>query len=216
MSEDIKLRYATFKTFADVEACVLKGIESAKTMRQRVQYAAVALMIGSTFENEKDAEKTHAEMAVELANTLVNELGQGVKAEGLVKYLVDKAGFRLNAEGKAFESVKGTEWIRANLEAAKATPWWTYAPATPFKGFQLNEEIRSIIKRAKKAVDRAAKSEDDAKLIEVDQNMITVLEALVGGNPVPTEGAVHLIERIIPHDEAPAGEGEAAPQAATA
>jgi hypothetical protein len=39
--------------------------------------------------------------------------------------------------------------------------------------------------------------------------MITVLEALVGGNPVPTEGAVHLIERIIPHEEAPEGEATA-------
>ena len=213
MSE-IKLRYQTFKTFADVEAAVLKGIESANTMRQRVQYAAVALMVGSTFEDEAEAEKTHAEMAVELANKLVTELGKGVKAEGLVKFLVDKGGFRLNAEGKALESVKNAEWIRANLQAAKDTPWWTYAPATPFAGFQLNEELRKIIKRAKSAVDTARKDESKAAKIAVDENMITVLEALVGGNPVPTEGAVHLIERIIPHEEAPQAEATEAPQTA--
>ena len=199
---DIKLRYQTFNSIEEVEAAVLKGIESATTMRTRVQYAAVALMIGSTFDATK---------AVELANKLAHELGNGVKAEGLVKFLVDKAGFRLNAEGKAFESVKGEEWIRANLESAKQTPWWTYAPATPFKGFQLNEEIRGIIKRAKAAAKRAAKNEKDAKLISVDENMITVLEALVGGNPVPTEGAVHLIERIIPHEQPVEGEGVEAP-----
>lgn len=212
MSE-IKLRYATFKTFEEVEAAVLKGIESANTMRQRVQYAAIALMVGSTFEDEAKAEKTHAEMAVELANKLVTELGKGVKAEGLVKFLVDKGGFRLNAEGKALESIKNAEWIRANLQAAKDTPWWTYAPATPFQGFQLNDELRKIIKRAKSAVDTARKDESKAAKISVDENMITVLEALVGGNPVPTEGAVHLIERIIPHDEAHEGEATA-PQTA--
>lgn len=207
MSNDIKLRYAAIETMEQVEAAVLKGIESAKTMKQRVQYAAVALMIGSTFDTEK---------ALELANKLATELGAGVKAEGLVKFMVDKAGFRLNAAGDAFESVKGEEWIRANLEAAKSTPWWTYAPATPFKGFTLNEEIRRIVKTAKAKIKHAEKHPEDAKLVEVDANMITVLEALVGGNPVPTEGAVHLIERIIPHDEAaPEGEHEA-PQAANA
>lgn len=217
MSE-VKLRYQTFKTMEEVETAVLKGIESATTMRQRVQYAAVALMIGSTFKDEKGCEKTHAERAVELANHLVNELGQGVKAEGLVKFMVDKGGFRLNAEGKAFESVKNEQWIRENLEQAKTTPWWSYAPATPFKGFVLNDELRGIIKRAKKAVDQAAKSEEKAAKIDVDVEMIGVLEALLGGNPVQTEGAVHLIERIIPHEETEGatGETEEAPKAANA
>lgn len=201
MSNDIKLRYAAVETMEQVEAAVLKGIESAKTMKQRVQYAAVALMIGSTFDADK---------ALELANKLATELGQGVKAEGLVKFMVDKAGFRLNAAGDAFESVKNEEWIRANLEDAKSTPWWTYAPATPFKAFALNEEIRRIVKTAKAKIKHANKHPEDANLITVDENMITVLEALVGGNPVPTEGAVHLIERIIPHDEVvPEGQHEA-------
>ena len=216
---DEKLRYQTFKTMEEVEKAVLKGIESASTMRQRVQYAAIALMIGSTFENVA-GEATHAERAVALATRLANELGNGVKAEGLVKYLVDKGGFRLNAAGDAFESVKNAEWIRANLEAAKNTPWWTYAPATPFKAFTLNEEIRKIVKTAKAKIKHAEKHPEDAKLVEVDSNMITVLEALVGGNPVPTEGAVHLIERITPHvDAKPAdvtGEESDAPVAANA
>lgn len=203
--QNIKLRYAAVENMEAVEAAVLKGIESAKTMKQRVQYAAVALMIGSTFD---------AERALVLANTLANELGAGVKAEGLVKFMVDKAGFRLDAEGKAFESVKGEQWIRDNLEAAKATPWWTYAPATPFKGFQLNEELRNIIKKAKSAITTAEKDEKKAAKISVDVEMIRVLEALVGGNPVATEGAVHLIERIIPHEHVE-GEHEA-PKTATA
>ena len=215
---DVKLRYQAFKSFDEVESAVLKGIESASTMRARVQYAAIALMIGSTFEDEDGAEKTHAQKAVELAQTLVTQLGQGVKAEGLVKYLRDHCGFRLDAEGKQFVSVKNAEWIRANLEAAKAVHWWKYAPATPFKGFVLSEELRGIIKKAKRAMDEATKDEAKAAKISVDTDMITVLEALLGGNPVPTEGAVHLIEKITPHVEDAPEEGESreAPVAATA
>lgn len=210
---DEKLRYQKITDMATVEAVVLKGIESARTMRARVQYAAIALMIGSTFDTEK---------ALELANKLANELGQGVKAEGLVKFMTDKAGFRLNEAGDAFASVKNEEWIRANLESAKTTPWWTYAPATPFKAFTLNEEIRKIVKTAKAKIKHAEKHPEDANLVTVDTSMITVLEALVGGNPVPTEGAVHLIERILPHDEAErpgdvvSGPAKEAPQAANA
>ncbi len=192
MSDDIKLRYFAVETIADVESLVLKAVEAANTMKQRVQYAAVALMIGSTIDADK---------AVELANKLAHELGHGVKAEGLVKFMVQKGGFRLDADGKSFESVKGEQWIRDNLQSAKDTPWWTFAPATPFKGFVLNEELKSIIKRAKAAVETAAKDETKAAKIDVDVNMIETLQALIGGNPVQAEGAIHLIERIIPHKD---------------
>jgi hypothetical protein len=215
--EDIKLRYAAVNTMDEVEAAVLKGIEAAKTMKQRVQYAAVALMIGSTFKAEEGADKTPADRAVELANQLVNELGQGVKAEGLVKFLKDKGGFRLNTAGDSFASVKNAQWIRENLEEAKKTPWWSYAPATPFKEYTLTEEIRRIVKTAKAKIKHAEEHPEDAELVHVDTNMINVLEALVGGNPVQTDDAVHLIERIIPHDrgteQAPEG---VAPQVANA
>ena len=193
MSDDIKLRYGKVESLADVENLVGKAIESARTMKQRVQYAAVGLMIFST---------TDAKKSVELANHLVNQLGKGVKAEGLVKFFVDKAGFRLDAEGKAFESVKGEQWIRDNLESAKSTPWWSYAPATPFQMFTLEDELRKVIKKAKGKIKHAEEHPEDADLVHVDADMIETLEALLGGNPVTAEGAVKLISRITPKQKA--------------
>lgn len=190
-NNEIKLRYGKVETREDVKALVAKAIESARTMKQRVQYAAVGIMIF--------AAKSPVE-ATELANELVTELGQGVKAEGLVKFLVDKAGFRTDPskETKGFVSVKSAEWIKANLEEAKKTPWWTYAPATPFKEFTLEQELRNLIKKAKGKVKHAEDKPEDADLVHVDMDMITVLEALIGGNPVEADGAIHLIERIAP------------------
>lgn len=187
---DIKLRYAKVDTLEDAVVLVNKAIAAANTMKQKVQYAAIALMVVSV----KDAEGS-----IKAANDLVHGLGQGVKAEGLVKFMVDKCGFRVGADKKdGFISVKSEQWIRDNLEAAKAVGWWTYAPATPFKGFVLNDELNKIIKRAKAAVETAQKDETKAAQIEVDLDMIETLQALIGGNPVQAEGAIHLIERIIP------------------
>lgn len=191
--DGIKLRYAKIESMEDVRAAVAKGVESANTMKQRVQYAAIACMIGSTFD---------AEESVEIVNGLVNDLGKGVKAEGLVKFLVHLGGFRLNAEGTAFESVKSAQWIHDNLESAKATPWWSFAPATPYKGFELNEELRKLIARSEKALATAAKDEAKAAKIDVDGDMIKVLKALIGGNPVDADGAVKLITRITPRKAA--------------
>jgi hypothetical protein len=170
-------------------------------MKKKVQYAAIGCMILAA----KDSD-----LAIEKANYLVEQLGSGVKGEGLVKFFVYKCGFEINEamREEGFTRTKSEEWIRKNLDDAKATPWFDYAPATPFKGFNLSEELAKLLARADKMRETAEKDADKAEQIAVDVDMLETLNCLIGGKPVKHANALHLVEKLIPEqpleEEAPA------------
>ena len=60
------------------------------------------------------------------------------------------------------------------------------------------DEVKKLIERSEKAIALAEKDENKAAKIHVDADMVNVLKALLGGNPVSAEGAVKLISRITP------------------
>ncbi len=133
---------------------------------------------------------------MELANLHVRSLGDGVNSTGMEKYLRDLGGFQFGAVTKeGFKSVKNEEWIRANLEAAKDTGWWTYAPKAPFKGFDLNEEITKVLKRAETM---ASKKGEDSEKVFIDVAMLRTMRALLGGAPIQGDDALALVQKLVP------------------
>jgi len=193
-------RYPAMATAADVDKVISGAIDAAKTMKKKVQYAAIGCMILAGKEG-KDADGVeYAELAVIKANYLVEQLGNGVKGEGLVKFMVYMCGFEVNVAVKkdGFIRTKGVEWIKANLEAAKEKAWYDYAPAAPYKGFDLEQQLANLLRMADNAVKIAEGDEAKAKQVTVDRDMLDVLHALVGGKPVVAQHALRLVEKLIP------------------
>lgn len=197
---ELGFRYPEMNTLADVEKVIGGAIEAAKTMKKRIQYAAIGCMILAGKDGKDEEGIEWAEHAVVHANYLVEQLGNGIKGEGLVKFMVYMGGFIVNPADKksGFIKVKGSEWIRENLEAAKGKAWYDYAPATPYTGFNLAEQLRVLVKKADNAVQIAAGDEAKAKVVSVDRDMLDVMQALLNGTPVKAEHALRLVERLIP------------------
>ncbi|MGD9382266.1 MAG: hypothetical protein PVI03_07465 [Candidatus Thorarchaeota archaeon] len=206
MSEDITLRYPAVATADDVDKLIGGAIDAAKTMKRKVQYAAVGIMIMAAWEGRDEETGTEfAELAIEKANYLVEQVGAGVKGEGLVKFFVYRCGFKINEAAKkdGFYDVANPEWIANNLEAAKATQWWDYAPATPFKGFEFEKELSKLLERADNMAKAAETDPEKAKLISIDRDMLEVMHSLMAGKPVQHEHALQLVTRLVPQSTAP-------------
>ena len=197
---ELGFRYPEMNTLADVEKVIGGAIEAAKTMKKRVQYAAIGCMILAGKDGKDEEGIEWAEHAVVKANYLVDQLGNGIKGEGLVKFMVYMGGFVVNPADKksGFIKVKTSDWIRENLEAAKEKAWYDYAPAAPYTGFNLAEQLRILVKKADNAVQIASGDDKKAEKVEVDRDMLDIMSALLNGTPVKAEHALRLVERLIP------------------
>ncbi len=199
MSKSDGFRYPVMNTVGDVEKVIGGAIDAAKTMKKKVQYAAIGCMILAGKPGKADDGKEFVEHAIIQANFLVEQLGNGIKGEGLVKYLVQMCGFVVSTDAKdGFVNVKDEAWIRANLEKAKEVAWYKFAPATPFKGFDMAVKLGQLLNEADKAVKLADTDTEKAKEIKVDRDMLDILHSLVSGSPVTAEHALRLVERLIP------------------
>lgn len=220
MSE-IRLQYTEVEAgnIDKVMSSILVGIESAKTMKRKVQYAAINVMIMAAWEGTCDSDnpdyadykgKEWAEVACMLANKLVNETGSGVHGAALVKYFVYQCGFKVSeADKKAgFVDVAQPDWIRNHLEAAKAKPWFDYKAPNAFKGFDLMEELGRVLSRADKMAVTEKEDKEKAKDIHVDKGMLETLHALISGKPVEHKAALRLVERITPQLDEEETDGE--------
>jgi len=203
MSNDIKFKYPAMATVADIDKAISGAIQAAKTMKAKVQYGAIGCMILGAMEgNDEESGLPYPVLAIQKANYLVEQVGAGVKGEGLVKFLVYMCGFKVNPASKkdGFIRTSSPEWIRENLEAAKSKPWYDYAPPNPFKGFNFAEELSALMKKADNAVLAAETDEKKAEKIMVDRDMLDVLHHLISGTPIKQEHALQLVTRLIPDE----------------
>lgn len=198
-----EFNYPTMTSVEQVEEVVSSAIESAKTMKLRVQYAAIGCMILAGKQGVDEDGVPYAKRAIDIANYLVEQLGNGIRGDGLVKFMVYKCGFEVNEAAKkdGFIKVKSEEWIRANLEDAKSTAWESYAPSRPFQGFDMMEAFSKFIKDCDNAIKTAEADEEKAAKIEVDRDMVAVFHALKNGTPVKAEHALAVVEKLVPRDE---------------
>lgn len=179
------INYSTLsgKNFKGVEAVVEAAIKSAKTMREKVQLAGVAVLMHA----EKHGDYSQAAR-------LVDGLGNGVNGAALVAWFVEFGGLEVGkaeVDGKkvdTFVGWKGKAHIRAKFVEAKATAWWEFKQTPAFKGYDLKETLLSAIKQSKSMLSKIedAEAEGDTELanmyrelINVDADLLASLQKLV-------------------------------------
>lgn len=147
----------------DVDTLIKQAITSAATMQKKVQIAAVSIL-----------QHAHKHGDYTKANDLVNGLGTGVRAAALVEWFSTYGGLTVKEGEEGFSGWAGADHIKDNFQDAKATMWWTLKPVSPFKAFDLEAAIASLVKKAEKA----AADTEHAKENNVDAELLAKLRAL--------------------------------------
>lgn len=183
-----KIAYKTAKDLADLKKIQDSAIRSAKTMRSNIQIALVATTIHLV---------QHRDYT--LASRLVDGLGDGVNGAAVVEWLKKYAGLTV---GEVMVMVDGKEVkrqgftgliddhsnvVRGTFDEAKDTMWWELKKQNPYKGFDINASLRSLLAAAKKAQQKVADGEvsaEDVNLDNVDDSILKQVLALVNFEPL--------------------------------
>jgi hypothetical protein len=161
------IKYSLPKNQGELDKLITSAITSAKTMRDKVQVAAVAIL-------------HHAYTCGDWtqANVLVEGLGHGVKRDSLVEYFAKMGGLTIAEGANEFTGWSGKDHIKANFDKAKEVHWHEYNKANPFKGFNFEGEINKLLARKAKVEKGLDKLDDDQReLVSLNVNE-GVLQAL--------------------------------------
>ena len=93
-------RYPAMNTVADVEKVIGSAIDAAKTMKKKIQYAAIGCMILAGKEGNAEDGVAFAKHAVDQANYLVLQLGNGIKGEEVLNKVYNESCY--NNKGLVF------------------------------------------------------------------------------------------------------------------
>ncbi len=159
------IKYTFAKDEAGLTKIINSAVTSAKTMRNKVQIAAVAVI-----------KYAHITGDYRAFNTLVDGLGNGVNTKALVEYIVVHTGLQIDEENKCFTGKLDKKFIEANFESAKSTMWYDFKQQAPFKGFDLNAEIAKLIKKCETM---SKKDGEEAELVNVDTAQLQALVKVV-------------------------------------
>lgn len=183
-----KIAYKTAKDLADLKKIQDSAIRSAKTMRSNIQIALVATTIHLV---------QHRDYT--LASRLVDGLGDGVNGAAVVEWLKKYAGLTVGdimvmVDGKEVKRQGFTglvddhsNVVRGTFDEAKDTMWWELKKQNPYKGFDINASLRSVLAAAKKAQQKVADGEvsaEDVNLDNVDDSILKQVLALVNFEPL--------------------------------
>jgi len=122
-----------------VDQLINTAINSSNTMRKNVQIAAVHILIHAA----KCGDYTKAQ-------TLVDGLGQGVNARGLVEWFIKFGGLTVSEDATGFDGWQGKEYIKKNLDDAKSKMWFEFKPQNPYAGFNIVDAVTKTITSAEK------------------------------------------------------------------
>lgn len=165
-----KATAATFKatmTLAAIDKEIIAVVDASKTLQSRIQELAVGIMLHAY--NHGDYTR---------AQTLVEQLGEGVRRSALVAWF-NKAGLDVD-EAKGFVGFN-KKVMEKNWAEVKATAWYAMKPERPFEGFDLKAELERLIKKAEKAMKTASETPDfDTALMKVSPEQLTKLRELAG------------------------------------
>ena len=167
-----------------VDKLIELAINSLKTMREKVQVAAIAVL--------QHAEK-HGDYSK--AQVLVDGLGNGINKASLQKFFVDLGGLKLDADSGNFNGWQGAEYIKENFTLAKSTAWWSLKKAPDYKGCDLVVSLGKLVKTAEAAlkkleevgIEHGTDSEEYITMLSVtnvDPDMIKLINQVKGGVPL--------------------------------
>ena len=165
-----------------VDVLITDAIHSAKTMKDKVQVAGIAILM-------------HAEKCGDYrkANDLIEGLGQGINGKAIVEWFSIYGGFTISEDGKAFDGWKGADHIKNQFQAAKTTAWYTLAPSNPWGGFNLLEELGKVVKKEEKARAKIKAANDAGEVeqaqelegkVETPEHVLTAIKLILRDNNV--------------------------------
>ena len=192
----MKVVYKLAKTVKELDRQIELAIQSANTMKNRVQVAAVSILAHA------EAHGDYTRAAV-----LVDGLGQGINGAALVEFFVKFGGLVVDAEEGGFSGWSGKEYIAENFEAAKAQPWFELKAVNPWAGYNLEDALTKLADNHIKMTQKLGKLADNDPNrekfeFEVSEAVITRVVSLCNMEVIVADA----------DDEA----GEALPEAATA
>ena len=159
--------YKIAKNVKELDTQIETAIQSANTMKAAVQQAAVSII----FHAFAHGDYTRAQ-------TLVDGLGNGINSKAIVEWFVQFGGLTIDEENKCFGGWKGKDYIKANIETAKSTMWYDLKVQAPFKGFDLNDEIAKLLKKATAMAAEVEKGSEKAASIKCDLKTLAALTTL--------------------------------------
>ncbi len=164
-------RFVIAKDVKTLDKQISNAIQTANTMKFQVQQAALSIIFHAY---------THKDYS--RAQVLVDGLGNGVNCNALVEWFVQFGGLIVDEENKCFGGWKGQDHIKANIEQAKTTMWYDLKVQSPFKGFNLNDEINKLLVKANKMQALVDKGDEKASEIEMNTKQLAALQAIMTGN----------------------------------
>ncbi len=144
------MKYRTVKNVKELDRLIELCVEAAGTMRDRVQNCAFNILQHA----EKHGDYTRAQI-------LVDGLGEGVNGKALVEYFVRFGGLIVDTEEGGFNGWHTAQFIRDNVEAAKATMWYTLKPINAWQGYSAELALVKFVKENQTAKKAMAKLADD-------------------------------------------------------
>ena len=166
--------YTFPKNTNQLNALITDAISSAKTMRDKVQIASVAIL----WHAEKHGDYSKA-------NDLIFGLGQGVKRDSLVAWFVKYGGLVVcqdDPNTNGFISWKGAEYIRDAFDAAKINMWYDVKKDKPFVPYSLEDELKKVLSKHSRELKKAQDYDEEKKALvntNVSDDTIKLLLTLV-------------------------------------
>lgn len=169
LKREILMSKITYASKKNVDQLIAAAIGSTGKMRTAVQIAAVHVLIHAA----KHGDYSKAQI-------LVDGLGHGVNARGLVEWFIRFGGLIVSDDADGFVGWQGKKHIADNLDAAKSNMWFEFKKQNPYQGFNLVEAVTRTINSAEKALAKKNKAvsegdEETAAKIEVTQDEINKL-----------------------------------------
>jgi len=167
----MSINYILAANAEELDSQISAAIESASTMRERVQIAAVSILAHA----EKHGDYTRAAI-------LVDGLGEGVNQRALVEFFVKFGGLIVDEEDGGFNGWTGAEFIKEHFQDAKGTMWYTLKPLPVWSGYSLEDALNKVVNQHLKHQKKlnALPADDPArKKFEMSANRVT-LERVLG------------------------------------
>ena len=169
------VKYTAFKDAAALDKAIEATVKKAHSLRNEIQNVAVGIILHAYHHGDY----TRAE-------SFTHQLGEGVRGKALVDWFVQFGGLIVgeHEDGKSgFVGWKGADFIKENIDKAKATMWWTCKPEAAFDGFDLQDALEKLIAKAEKAMNKANElrhegRDEDANKVVVPQNVLDGLHKL--------------------------------------
>ncbi|HDC4630221.1 hypothetical protein NOX27_24740 [Enterobacter kobei] len=169
------VKYTAFKDAAALDKAIEATVKKAHSLRNEIQNVAVGIILHAYHHGDY----TRAE-------SFTHQLGEGVRGKALVDWFIQFGGLIVgeHEDGKSgFVGWKGADFIKENIDKAKATMWWTCKPEPAFEGFDLQDALEKLIAKAEKAMNKANElrhegKDEDANKVVVPQNVLDGLRKL--------------------------------------